>query len=126
MRCRECGLATRVLATRENTEGFVLKRTRTCTNGHKFNTYEIDDTLEGSVQKYASSPARIATLHKTIQLWWRNKRIVERLQMGEKHAVVALEYGLSPNMVSTIARRAGLPNAYEQRRTVLAKETASR
>jgi len=40
----------------------------------------------------------------------RNFKIAERLKAGEKHLTISIDFNLSPNMVSTIARRMGIPS----------------
>lgn len=111
MRCKHCGAGTRVLATRKKLDGHVLERQRACfgETQHKFSTYEIDDDLERTILQHAMSPERGATLAKRVGLQQRNQNILDDLVAGKKHSVVAKVYGLAPNSVSTIARRAGLP-----------------
>lgn len=88
-----------------------MERLRQCEGPvtHRFRTFEVDDDLELTVAKHAMSPARGATLAKRVRLHQRNQRILDALIAGGKHSEVAAAHKLSPNMVSTIARRAGLP-----------------
>ena len=114
MMCAQCGHETTVLSTRPEHGGMVVKRRRGCGHcGHKFSTYEIDDGLVETLQKYLAP--HIKALQKRYELRARNEQILGMLDAGEKHAVVASQFGLSDNMVSTIARRAGVP-AYRNRR----------
>lgn len=109
MNCPKCGADTgRVRETRELAQGYVLRRARTCKNGHKFATYEVDDSIAKTILKHAAGPQRIEKFKKSAQRYERDQRIIARLESGEKHAVVAAEFGLSDNMVSTIARRSGV------------------
>lgn len=111
VRCKHCGAPTRVLATRKRLDGHVLVRSRRC-NGpvtHTYSTFEVDDDLELTISKYALNRARGATLRKRVALHKRNQRILTDLVAGKRHSDVAAEHHLSPNMVSTIAKRAGVP-----------------
>ena len=114
MNCVRCGYETSVLATREEQGGLVVKRRRGCGYcGHKFNTYEIDDGLVDTLKKYLTP--HLKAVRKKHELFARNEQILAMLRAGDKHAVVAAQFGLSDNMVSTIARRAGVP-AYARQR----------
>lgn len=114
MICVQCGHDTAVLSTRPEQDGMVLRRRRGCGNcGHKFSTYEVDDGLVKTIKKYLTP--HVNALRKRQELHARNEQILALLQAGEKHAVVASQFGLSDNMISTIARRAGMP-AYRRMR----------
>ncbi len=114
MKCPKCGMITEVKETRGHHDGVVNKRRRECRwCGNKFNTYEIDDGLEKTLKKYLA--AHIKAVQKQQALTLRNEKIIARLEAGEKHMVVAADFGLSDNMISTIARRAGIP-AYQKMR----------
>lgn len=89
---------------------------------HKFTTYEVDASLKKTVLKMAANPARIRRLERSAQLAARNELIVARLRKGEKCMTVAADFGLSDNMVSTIARRAGLPPVRELRKQHAAQQ----
>lgn len=108
MKCRECGRETRVLATRSEGEGYLLRRTRVCSGEHRFTTYEIDDSLDETVIRHAMRPGRIGGLVAAAARHERDADIARRAAAGEKHAAIAVDYGLSHNMISTIARRAGV------------------
>lgn len=110
MKCKYCGRATRVTETRSLGEGYVPRRTRVCVNGHKYYTYEVDDAFERIIVKHALRIDRIGGLVSAALLHQRNELIVARAKAGEKHLTIALDFGLSPNMVSTIVRRAGVPD----------------
>jgi transcriptional regulator NrdR family protein len=114
MKCSRCGHETAVLSTRTEHVGLVLKRRRGCGYcGHKFSTYEVDDGLVETIKKYLLP--HVKALRKRHELHARNEQILALLEAGEKHAVVASQFGLSDNMISTIARRAGVP-AYRRTR----------
>ena len=115
MLCKHCGAGTRVLATRKRLDGHVLERKRRCEGPvtHTYSTFEIDDDLERTIIKHAVSPERGATLRKRVALQQRNQRILDELIAGKRHSDIAAVHHLSPNMVSTIAKRAGLP-AYRE------------
>jgi len=115
--CPKCGHTTEVKESRAQYEGVVNKRRRWCKHcDHKFSTYEIDDGLEKTLKKYLD--AHIKAVHKQQALGRRNEKIVARLRAGEKHMTIAADFGLSDNMVSTIARRAGIPAYQKTRRKV--------
>ncbi|MDP2262654.1 MAG: hypothetical protein Q8K24_05795 [Hydrogenophaga sp.] len=108
MKCTNCGRPTAVVETRVEPDGLMLRRRRACrVCDHRFNTFEIDDGLAATVRKYAATHAKAVARRQALTL--RNERIAARLRAGEKHVVVAGDFGLSDNMVSTIARRLGIP-----------------
>jgi transcriptional regulator NrdR family protein len=114
MKCVRCGQFSKVLETRTDQAGMVLRRRRECDHcGHKFSSYEIDDGLAETLKKYLGP--HLKAVRKKQELFQRNEKILAKLRAGDKHAVVAAEFGLSDNMVSTIARRAGVP-AYARQR----------
>jgi len=117
MKCTKCGHGdTQVLETRKIQGGQVTRRHRACGQcGHTFNTYEIDDTLLKTIKKYALNEGREKALTRRSNLHARNEQILAMLKSGEKHSVVASQFGLSDNMISTIARRAGVPSYARQR-----------
>jgi hypothetical protein len=94
----------RTRETRETAEGFVVTRYRVCPEGHAYATYEIDNDLRKTLAKHAQRPERVRGIQRRTELYWRNKRIVERAKQV-KHVVVALEFGLSDNMISHIVRQ---------------------
>ena len=117
MMCTQCGHATRVVETRAEFDGLVNRRRRECQAcSHRFSTLEIDDALGATIRKHLGPHAK--AVRKRQDLNRRDSEIANRLRAGEKHAALAAEYGLSDSMVSTIARRMGIP-AYAQQRRVL-------
>lgn len=117
MKCTKCGHGdTTVLETRKLQGGQVTRRHRACGQcGHAFSTYEVDGTIWNTVKKYALGDDHTKALRKKHNLHARNEQILNMLKLGEKHSVVASEFGLSDNMISTIARRAGVPSYARQR-----------
>ncbi len=102
MNCVKCGRDTIVRESRM--VDHMLRRRRECTHcKHRFSTYEIDDGMTKTVKKYILPHSK--TVAKRIALTRRNEKIIERLKAGEKHATIAIDFGLSDNMVSTIAMR---------------------
>ena len=88
---------------------FMLRRRRECTRcGNRFSTYEVDDGLLKTIKKHWA-PHNTAVA-KRVALTQRNEKIIAMLKEGYKHAVVAAEFGLSDNMISTIARRNSVPS----------------
>lgn len=125
MRCTQCGHdKTVVLETRKLSDGQVVRRNHGCGKcGSSFNTYEIDDRIWNTVKKYVVSDARARGFERRQALFNRNEQILELLKSGEKHSVVASQFGLSDNMVSTIARKAGVPS-YARQRGIKAEKAA--
>lgn len=117
MKCTQCGHdETQVLETRKIQNGQTTRRLRACGQcGHTFNTYEIDDALLKTLKKYALTEERIQKQEKRSRLYARNQQILAMLTAGEKHSVIASQFGLSDNMISTIARKAGVPSYAHQR-----------
>lgn len=112
MKCINCGRDADVKETRVSGEGVMLRRRRVCSHcGTKFSTFEIDDGLMSTIKKYMAAHA--AAIKKRQALTRRNEKILAKLRAGEKHITVASEFNLSESMISTIARRAGVP-AYQR------------
>lgn len=108
MKCPECATETSVLETRETASGYIMTRTRICFNGHRFKTFEVDGSLADTIAKYAARPSRIAGFSRRASLFQRNQSILAKLRSGEKHAVLAEEYGVAHNTITTIANKAGI------------------
>jgi transcriptional regulator NrdR family protein len=117
MKCTTCGHeGTAVLETRKLSEGQVTRRRHGCGHcGATFNTYEVDDRIWKSVKRLVINESRVAGITRRQRLFHRNEQILELLKRGEKHSVVASQFGLSDNMISTIARKAGVPSYARQR-----------
>jgi len=123
MKCKGCGSATTVIETRAVAGGMATRRRLECNEcGLRFNSFEVDDDMRLTLEKYCFE-AHVRAVHKRWALAKRNRKIVALLEAGEKHAVIANEFGLSDNMISTIARRAGIP-AYQKKRRDAPKPTA--
>jgi transcriptional regulator NrdR family protein len=107
VKCVQCDGVAEATLTRKHS--VYTRRRRQCLKcGMKFDTYEVYWTLWGWVSRFMAAHA--AAIEKRRERWLRNERIVERLRAGEKHVVVAAEFGLSDSMVSTVARRMGVPS----------------
>ena len=88
---------------------FMLRRRRQCSHcGNRFTTFEVDDGYIKTIKKHFIPHQR--AIAKRVALTQRNEKIIEQLKAGVKHAALAVEFNLAPNMISTIARRAGLPS----------------
>lgn len=112
MNCVRCGRDTVVRESRM--ADYFLRRRRECSHcGHRFSTYEIDDGCVKTIKKYLTP--HIKTIAKRVELTRRNERIIERLRTGEKHATIAMDFGLSDNMISTIARQNNIPTKRKKR-----------
>jgi len=106
-----------VSETRNVHADVVTRRTRNCTDcNNKFNTYEVDEGIWKTLRTYI--PAHANAVERKKIRFIRNQRIATLLRQGEKHAVIAHQFGLSDNMVSTIAAEMGIPS----RRTGLLRE----
>ena len=115
MKCLACGKPTRTAETREEYDGIVLRRRRECkTCGVRFSTFEINELLLSTLQKYLR-PHVVGVRNRWV-LHERNAEIVRRVQAGEKRYLLADEFNLSPNMITHITRKAGIP-AYQRNGT---------
>lgn len=109
MKCPNCGGSTEVRETRPLYEQTVSRRTRDCQRCElRFSTYEIDDALWGTISKHMKPHSKAVLKRRGLTL--RNLQIAERLKAGEKHLTISIDFNLSHNMVSTIARRMGIPS----------------
>lgn len=109
MKCQKCGHATAVVETRLEDSGVFVRRRRQCAVcAHRFNTYEISDTLANTIKKYASAHV-IGTL-KRWALAARDKEIVRRVLNGEKRYMLAEEFHVKANTITAVTRKAGLPS----------------
>jgi FixJ family two-component response regulator len=63
----------------------------------------MDDGCLKTIKKHMAP--HMKAVAKRVALTQRNEKIIERLKTGEKHATIAIDFGLSDNMVSTIAMR---------------------
>ena len=105
------------METRDVYSDVVTRRARKCTVcNHKFNTYEVDEGIWKTVRKHI--PAHADAVEKKKILFARNQRIAALLRQGEKHSVIANQFGLCDSMISTIAAEMGIPS----RRTGLLRE----
>ena len=117
MNCPKCNISkTQVLETRRECEGAAVRRTRSCSCGKTFSTYEINGDIWATVKKWAVASNAVA-LKKKQALRRRNAEIIQRVKQGDKRKHLAVEYGLSAPMVSTITRRAGLPRVAYRKAT---------
>lgn len=101
MKCPHCGAWSDVLETRTK-DDWVTKRRRRCANDHRFNTYEVLET----VWQHGRHRHKVAvkTVLSRIKLWLRNQRIRAELAAGHKGVDVAARHGISPDLVSLIKR----------------------
>ncbi len=109
MKCPTCGQRTKLLNSGPVACGYMIRRSRQCKHGHKFNTYEVDDTLDRSIFKYGRDKRRIDGFIKAAKRFARDMKIVSQIKKGEKFICIAAEFGVSPTRVIHIARREGLP-----------------
>lgn len=109
MRCPRCGASTRTLETRSLADGLINKRRRECFNTHRFWTFEVDDSLEGTILKYATRRNRLAGKAKDHERARRDQRIVRMINAGQKYDLIAEQFGLAITTICYVARKAGLP-----------------
>ncbi len=95
----------RVVETREEAYGLIVKRVRTCPRDHRYSTYEIDDSLRKTLIKFAERRERIEHIVDRIERYRRDERVFRRASAGEKHVIIALDEGIAPNTVSDIVRK---------------------
>lgn len=105
MRCRVCGDPMRVVETREEAYGLMVRRVRLCKRGHRYSTYEVDDSLRKTIIKFAERRERIEKMMDRIELYRRNERIVRRVNAGEKYKVIAHDEGIAENSVCDVIRK---------------------
>lgn len=96
MNCPTCGAWTSVAETRKADNGYTLKRTRLCANGHRFPTFEVLQPI------YARSPAtvrktRVAAAVRAFQ-WARDSEVARRWAAGGTN-----RQGLADAMGMTVA-----------------------
>jgi len=101
MLCPTCSRPTSVLDTRQRDGGHRVDRRRQCERGHVFVTVEASRAVfnlsrqRSHLQAIAARTAREA----------RNDAIMTRLAAGEHGKDVARDVGLSPSLVSWIAKK---------------------
>lgn len=105
MRCTKCGSATRVIETRDVESRFVIRRRRECTNGHRFNSFEVDESLQKTLAKQAARRNRIEAIERRIERWHRDLSIVRRAYGGEKVLAIAVDLGMPESTVAHIVRK---------------------
>lgn len=105
MRCTKCGSdLSRVVATRTEDDRALIVRRRECFNGHRFNTYEVHESVAGTIRDHVS-PKRGAKLEQQAARWARDRAIARAVVRGAMVKDVAQQYGLAANTVSWILRR---------------------
>ncbi len=105
MRCVMCGALTQVIETREVGTKFIIRRRRLCRNGHRFNSFEIDESLEGMIVKMATRRNRIEAIEKRIARWHCDHGIARRARAGEKVLAIAVDLGMPESTVAHIIRK---------------------
>ncbi len=109
MKCLHCGGEAGVLETRSKSGGVVICRRRQCKGCNlRFSTFEINERLYSTIRKHMG-PHAVGVRNKWA-LKERNTEIVRRVLAGEKRYLLAKEYGLSGESVSTITVKGGIPS----------------
>lgn len=105
MRCPKCGASSRVIETREEDARTTLRRRRLCQNGHRFNTYEVNERVLNCVSADRRAKALGTTL-RDFERYARDLRVWKACQLeGIKQMVVALQEGLAESAVWLANRR---------------------
>lgn len=108
-------METRVLETRALPNGIITRRRHSCQScGHSFRTIEIYDDLWGSIKRWGLS-THLEAVRRRWDRFRRNQLIKQRLQDGVAQNVVAAEFGLSPTMITTLARKFGFASRQKKR-----------
>jgi len=118
MLCPKCGAPTRTLSTRALLSGLINRRRRECFNEHRFNTFEFDDALEGTIMKYAGTAEREAALTKKRQMYERDRAIVRMINDGVPFKAIGDKHGLAVNSICHIAKKAGLPRRRQSKKVL--------
>ena len=102
MKCPRCAAWSRVLETRSQDDGFTIRRRHECANGcEPFHTVQMIEAHftaaadAGRLEPWPRRRARIAA---------RNARVRRELAKGRQGIHVAAEEGISPSLVSLIAK----------------------
>ena len=100
MKCPRCKAPTDVVRTENIHNGRRVQRTRQCFNGHRFTTLE---TVGDGLSEYRSAVEE------------KHNAIAEALRSGEKHEVVAVQFGVSHSTVERVARLFGIKSVWRGR-----------
>lgn len=110
MRCRFCGARTVEVASHQELDGFVTSRRRRCTRHaeHVFNTLEVDDSIAGTVGKFALAPCRRTKFATIVKNAVRDQAIAAAAALGATRAELAKKYKLSDNFIGITIYRINL------------------
>lgn len=103
MKCPQCGRPSSMGLSIPRAEGYVMEHHRACRLGHSFHTYEVMGSLTRTIARHAEKS--VTRMKLRAQLFERNEGIKDRLLARQKHEVIASEFGVSPEMVGTLAAR---------------------
>lgn len=118
MICSHCGHPdTAVLESRKMMGNAVVRRRRGCGQcGGKFDTYEIEGGIWGTVKKWALG-SRLPALTKKHGLRERDGQIAAMIQAGRPLKEIAERFDISVSTVCYAAKKAGLPGRRGPKRT---------
>lgn len=102
MKCTTCGAWTDVAETRRVDEGYTLRRTRRCANGHRFATFEV---LEPIYRRDPPTVRQTVVAAQVRAAQWRRYAEMVRLAAGSTHAEVAAAFGVCRQTVTKAVRR---------------------
>lgn len=95
----------------------VIRRKRGCGQcGCKFDTYEIDGGIWGTVKKWALG-SRAPALEKKHSLRARDAEIAGMILAGKSHKEIAEKFGIATSTVCYAAKKAGLTGRRGPKRT---------
>jgi len=104
MNCPECGAESKVLGSKNLESMTVVYRRRVCGScDHRFSSVEVTAAIWGSLRERVQRSTQAIVNRRWIVN--RNAQIKRRYEAGEKQAVLACEFGLSPGSVSQIVNR---------------------
>ena len=102
MKCDRCGCWTHVAETRQHDDGYTLRRTRKCANGHRFHTYECLPSIYTRHRKSVIAQVLKAAKERAA-VWTRNRLIVAQLKVMPAAKVSAL-HNLAKHHIHRIRR----------------------
>jgi transcriptional regulator NrdR family protein len=106
MKCHTCGTEnTRVLGTRAELDGLLIRRRHECGNEHRFNTFQLHESAARSVglRQLRSSVETLGRgVARRTDAWKRKVRARRLLSQGMSSLQVAQQLGISDARVRQI------------------------
>jgi transcriptional regulator NrdR family protein len=115
MKCPDCGTVdTRVMETRQDVPGLLVRRRHQCGNGHRFNSFQLHETSLRStgMQQVRSRLDAVTAGIAARSVAYQRRRTVERmLRAGKTTAQVAVGIGVTQTRVRQIRAELAKINA---------------